>query len=359
MAGPVAETVSFAAGAVGILQLDVTNSAAFTGTLSGLALGDTIDFANAMIADAAIVGNTLTVDLLDGQTVAINLAGPLPNGDALQIELDGQGGGELVVVNAAFDNGPGAVNVDAGHKLTLTDGATVAGTPIDNFGTVEVAGPATLNGVAFSNLGMLQVDSDATLTLAATTVSNATDADTNTGSVYVAADGVLKLDNATIQFGTVTVALGGEVETVSGTNNEISTPNGPVDLQAPPKHQYRRRDPHQRQQLVDAGQPGADQQHRDDRARLDRRQDVPLFRPAISGAVRWWQHQARWRGRRAGHHRRHAGAGLCRQPGQSEQRHLRRRRNRSQHHLCWSDRRPFAAGRAERPRDPALSRAAA
>ena len=219
---------------VGILQLDVTNGAAFTGILSGLAPGDIIDFANAMIADAAVVGNTLHVDLVNGQTVAINLAGPLPNGEALQIELDGHGGGELVLVNAAFSNGPGAINVDAGHTFTLTGGATIAGTPVDNFGTVEVAGPAMLDGVAFSNLGTLQVDSDATLTLDATTVSNAADAATNTGSVSVAAGGLLELDNATIQYGSVSIALGGEIETVAGTNNEISTPNGPIDPHNPP-----------------------------------------------------------------------------------------------------------------------------
>ena len=316
---------------VGILQLDVTNGAAFTGILSGLAPGDIIDFANAMIADAAVVGNTLHVDLVNGQTVAINLAGPLPSGEALQIELDGHGGGELVLVNAAFSNGPGAINVDAGHTLTLTGGAAIAGTPVDNFGTVEVAGPAMLDGVAFSNLGTLQVDGDATLTLDATTVSNAADAATNTGSVSVAAGGLLELDNATIQYGSVSIALGGKIETVAGTNNEISTPNGPIDPDNPPAPS-----------INNAGEilindsssltlisPVQINNTGTIELELDRRQDIPLFRPAISRALGRRQHQARWRSGRAGHHCRHAGTGLCRQPGQPEQRHLRRRRNRS------------------------------
>jgi fibronectin-binding autotransporter adhesin len=80
-AGTLSEVVSFASGGVGTLQLDGRHL--FTGTLSGLAIGDTIDFAKADVR-ASIAGNTLTVTFADNSTENITLAGPLPAGDFLQ-----------------------------------------------------------------------------------------------------------------------------------------------------------------------------------------------------------------------------------------------------------------------------------
>jgi hypothetical protein len=58
--GPTGPTVSFAAGATGVLTLD--NPSAFAGTISGLAIGDTIDFlGGVVVSGASISGPTLTV----------------------------------------------------------------------------------------------------------------------------------------------------------------------------------------------------------------------------------------------------------------------------------------------------------
>ena len=91
--GLLSDAVNFTAGAVGTLQLDVTNGAnLFTGILSGLSTGDAIDFANTVVTKAAIDGNTLTATLANGQTTNIIIAGSLPVGDSLQIQIDGKGG---------------------------------------------------------------------------------------------------------------------------------------------------------------------------------------------------------------------------------------------------------------------------
>jgi hypothetical protein len=99
--GMLSDAVTFAAGAMGTLQLDgaiANGSTQFTGTLSGLSTGDAIDFANTVVTKAAIDGNTLTATLANGQTTNITVAGSLPVGDSLQIQIDGKGGTEVVVI---------------------------------------------------------------------------------------------------------------------------------------------------------------------------------------------------------------------------------------------------------------------
>jgi hypothetical protein len=109
-AGTLSEAVSFASGGVGTLQLDGRHL--FTGTLSGLAIGDTIDFAKADVTTASIAGNTLTVTFADNSTENIALAGPLPAGDFLQTQIDGAGGSELVVAPGATTAPTVQVSID-------------------------------------------------------------------------------------------------------------------------------------------------------------------------------------------------------------------------------------------------------
>jgi hypothetical protein len=211
----IANTVSFAASAVGSLQLDAAQN--FTGVLSGLALGDAIDFANTTITSAVVNGDILAVTGSGGFTDVITLAGPLPAGDGLRIELDGHGGDEVVVVTGTSGDS-GTVAVDSCHTLTLDGGAIIAGNFIDNAGTIAADGPATLNGDTVTNTGELLVTGDGLLLL------NGTNLDNCGGTVQVdAGDSVFGLLSSTINGGSVVVAgLLGTTGTSSITGAEIT-----------------------------------------------------------------------------------------------------------------------------------------
>ena len=74
------QTVSFADGK-GLLKLD--NPATFAGTISGLAVGDIIDFAGSIIAStASIAGSTLTVTESNAATLAYTVTNVGPNASA-------------------------------------------------------------------------------------------------------------------------------------------------------------------------------------------------------------------------------------------------------------------------------------
>ena len=87
------QTVSFADG-MGVLRLD--NPATFAGTISGLAVGDIIDFAGSIIASgASIAGSTLTVTESNAATIAYTVANIAANASA---NLDVLATDKLVVV---------------------------------------------------------------------------------------------------------------------------------------------------------------------------------------------------------------------------------------------------------------------
>ena len=87
------QTVSFADG-MGVLRLD--NPATFAGTISGLAVGDIIDFAGSIIASgASISGSTLTVTESNAATIAYTVANIAANASA---NLDVLATDKLVVV---------------------------------------------------------------------------------------------------------------------------------------------------------------------------------------------------------------------------------------------------------------------
>ena len=88
----VSNGVTFAAGGVGTLRLDSGSS--FTGTVSGLAPGDAIDFAGESVTAATLSGATLTVATSGGSTQTLTLAAPLAAGLSVQTRSDGAGGTE-------------------------------------------------------------------------------------------------------------------------------------------------------------------------------------------------------------------------------------------------------------------------
>ena len=110
--GSLSNGVSFAEDAVGTLRFDVTNGVDFTGTLSGLALGDTIDFAGAEITEFSLGNGTLSVTLNGRQTVTIGIDGTLPEDASLLTQIDGHGGQELVVAGGPLPLPPTYTWVD-------------------------------------------------------------------------------------------------------------------------------------------------------------------------------------------------------------------------------------------------------
>jgi hypothetical protein len=91
--------VVFGAGGGGLVldEYGNGNPGLFTGTISGLAVGDVIDFGNKGITGYALNGGTLTVDSSNGGPYTYTLATPLPAGDTFSVE----NGSELVVAGPA------------------------------------------------------------------------------------------------------------------------------------------------------------------------------------------------------------------------------------------------------------------
>ncbi len=92
-AGSLSDGVTFSG--LGTLQLD--SPTLLTGTITGLAAGDIIDFAHETVTNAAVTGTTLAVTFTGGQTENISLAAALPTGDGVQTSSDGNGGSDVVV----------------------------------------------------------------------------------------------------------------------------------------------------------------------------------------------------------------------------------------------------------------------
>ena len=104
-----------------------------SGIISGLAVGDIIDFANATITSAVVSGTNVALTFAGGLTADLTLAASLPAGDCFSLEPDGGGGSELVVTALA----------NAGTAANL---ATSALAPI----TAVFAGPLSEYSIAAS-----------------------------------------------------------------------------------------------------------------------------------------------------------------------------------------------------------------
>ena len=212
--GTLLNTVAFAAGAVGTLQLDVANgSNQFAGTLFGLSTGDVIDFANATVTQAIINGNTLTATLANGQTTNVSVAGSLPLGDSLQLKLDGKGGTDVVVADGPLPPTPTytwndgtsgdwstASDWSAGVVPDGTSNATIAGTSTE---TVTVSGNEATNVLTLSDANtILAIANSTTLSVyGGLAISAAQEIDIL--GTFSVVGGAQTFDNTTIKIGSL------------------------------------------------------------------------------------------------------------------------------------------------------------
>jgi hypothetical protein len=102
--------------------LDLTNPAAFTGTITGLTVDATyntasnqIDFGGRIIESASLSGTTLTVVDSNNQSYALTLAAAPAAGTVVNLTTDGKGGTD------AFLSVPAATNTFTMHSTSATD----------------------------------------------------------------------------------------------------------------------------------------------------------------------------------------------------------------------------------------------
>jgi hypothetical protein len=129
LSGVTAQTVSFG-GNVGTLKLD--DPASFTGAITGLVEGDTIDLAGVQATSAVVNGSTLTVTA-GAQTFTYQVAGAGLSGNVFAIENDQQDGSNLVL------SPPGPV-IDSPNAQTVFTGLPAV------LGPLTIADPTAGNG---------------------------------------------------------------------------------------------------------------------------------------------------------------------------------------------------------------------
>jgi hypothetical protein len=110
-------------GAAGVLRIEKT--AAVTGTIGHLAVGDVIDLAGVTATQAGRVGGNLTVTKGDGSKLVLHVAGAL-TGNHFAISSDGAGGSNLTLTAPALlsdhfafhpsDSITGSAELAAGHS---------------------------------------------------------------------------------------------------------------------------------------------------------------------------------------------------------------------------------------------------
>ncbi len=105
------------------LKLDSPGT--MTGQITGLALGDTIDFSKLTVTSATVSGSTLTVDVTSGGPFTFQVAGAL-TGNHFAIQSDGSGGSDIVLTagtaSADFAGYLSAIG-QQGMLAALTQGA--------------------------------------------------------------------------------------------------------------------------------------------------------------------------------------------------------------------------------------------
>ena len=175
-------------------------------------------------------GGVLTIDPV--VLVALSNFGTLEaNGGELDITvepvtntgtLQAIGGGTLKLTSMTVTNTGGTVTVGGGSVLDLESG-NISGGVLTNSGTIETtSGTSTIGGTSsFTNSGTLEAISASTLQLISTTVTDAA-----TGVMTAGAGSHIDLQNATILQHTVSTAVGGVIDTVSGSSNTINTADG-------------------------------------------------------------------------------------------------------------------------------------
>jgi len=215
ISGAVSNVVNFATG-VGTLELDdVADGSPLTGTVSGLATGDAIDFTDVTVTQAVLSGDTLVATLADGQTVDLTVAGSLPAGDTLQLKLDGSGGTDVVVTNGALPP-PATYTWIDGTSGDWSNGSNWSGGPVpggipDGTSNATIAGTGveTVN-VSTGTANLLTIN-DANATLVVETFANLS----AFGGLDISAAqeidvfGILTVGGAAQTYDNTTIKLGG------------------------------------------------------------------------------------------------------------------------------------------------------
>ena len=132
------------------------------------------------------------------------------------------GGGTLKLTTMTVTNTGGTVAVGGGSIMDL-EGASISGGVLTNSGTIETtSGTSTIGGTgSFTNSGTLEAVNASTLQLIATAVTDAA-----SGVTMAGAGSHIDLQDATLLQHTVSTAVGGVIDTVSGSSNTINTANG-------------------------------------------------------------------------------------------------------------------------------------
>jgi FecR protein len=159
-----------------------------------------------------------TLDVVGGQ---LNTAGLIDNGT---INVDGDPPALVVT---------GPASIGSGGTLTAQDGsATFTSGSLLNAGalTADRGGSVLINESGINSAIIRAIDGGLVTIENGTIVNSVSDSHGNItdGKVFVGDRSQLVLDNASIMQGIVHVGCGGEIETISGTNNTINTANGPT-----------------------------------------------------------------------------------------------------------------------------------
>ncbi len=146
-----ASNIDFSSNGTGTLKLDAPS--AFTGAISGFALGDTIDLAGITAGSASYTGSTLTINETNGQTLTYNNFNAAVAGDVLALKSDGAGGTDVSWV-APPDVWKTGVAGDWSTASDWQSGAVPASSGdavINNSSSVTVNGAASANSLTLNN----------------------------------------------------------------------------------------------------------------------------------------------------------------------------------------------------------------
>ncbi len=211
--------------------------AEFTGPLTGLALGDTIDLKNTTVTSAVISGSTLTVNESSGGPLTYTIGGAI-SGDYFAIQSDSNGGDELVLspvgsVSAAKSTVaavPTTVTANGSSTTTLTvtaedaSGNPIAGDSVvltasgtGNTFTAPIDGTTNASGVFTTTLSAATVQDDTfTAAIAGTTITETATVDFVAGTVSAAKSTVAAVPTTVTANGSSTTTLTVTAEDASG-----------------------------------------------------------------------------------------------------------------------------------------------
>jgi hypothetical protein len=195
----------------GTLKLD--SAVGYSGTIEGIALGDTIDLTNLIVSSATIAGgDTLIANISGGGSLAITLTGSFAT-HSLLVASDGAGGSDLAIAQVATVafNSPGPIdfgNLRIGQspsQALSVSNASSPGGPLLSAAFTGTTGAATGHGsvdqlvpgatdstdlLAGLNAGTVGIHSD-TVTVGFTSYLSASAAPIPDGSTAVAVQGTV------------------------------------------------------------------------------------------------------------------------------------------------------------------------